>query len=111
MSGARSRSAAGAGKVRPPATTTDGAWSPATRSSPNPASGLGRRPLSRFGEPITDAEDRFDVARTDLPPDVLDVRVDCPLVRLERHAAHCVEELRAREHPARLTGHQGDDLK
>src|SRR5450759_2603477 len=63
--------------------------------------------LWRLGEPVSDAEDGQQVprpsrVRLDLFPDVLDVRVDCALVRLESDPAHGVEQLRPREHAARL---------
>src|SRR5215211_5222000 len=50
-------------------------------------------------EPVADAVDRLNVARLprrlDLPAQVLDVRVDRALVRLERDAMDGVEQLRA----------------
>src|ERR671937_479308 len=64
-----------------------------------------------FGEPIADAENRFDVRRADLAADVLDVRVDRPLIRFKRDSAHGVEELGAREHAARLARQQSHDLE
>ena len=67
---------------------------------PNPIGRAGRpgrsRPLVR--EPVANAIDGQDVAGLawvglELAADVLDVRVDCPLVRLERDAVDGVEEL------------------
>src|SRR4029453_6151706 len=65
----------------------------------------GSRPL--VGESVADAVHREQVARRprvwlELAPDVLDVGVDGPLVRLERHAGDRGEQLRPREDPARL---------
>ena len=37
--------------------------------------------------------------------------VDRALVRLEGHAAHGIQQLRACEHPPRLAGHRRDDLE
>src|SRR6266700_1006517 len=102
------------GTARPRATTAAGASLPATRSSPSAASGLDRPPLSsqcRLGESVADAEHRLDVLRSDLAPDVLDVRVDRALIRLECQAANHVQELRASENPTRLPRHHRDDLK
>src|SRR5437867_12957325 len=96
--------------ARPPATTTAGG-SPAIHLSPTRASGPGRRPPSRLGEPIAHAEDGLDVPGADLAADVLDVRIDRTLVRLERHSAHGVQQLRSREHAPRLAGHRGGELE
>src|SRR5438093_13226349 len=68
-------------------------------------------PLRRLGEAVADAEHSLDIAGADLAADVLDVCVDRSLVRLECHASHGVQELGAREHPARLAGHRGNDLE
>src|SRR2546421_3498354 len=73
-----------------------------------------RPPLSslrRLGEAVAHAEHRLDVLLPDLFPDVLDVRVDRALVRLEGNASHGVEQLRTGENPARLPRHQSHDLK
>ncbi len=55
--------------------------------------------FGRLRETVTDSEHGEDVLRPagpwlDLPPDVLDVGVDRPLVRLEGHAFDRVEQLR-----------------
>src|SRR5438552_3158701 len=92
------------GTARLPATTAAGG--PALVSIRGPDSFLGR-----FREPVADAEYRLDVLLPDLLPDVLDVRVDRALIRLERHAAHRVQKLSPGEDPARLPRHQGHDLK
>src|SRR5437764_6463264 len=100
--------------VRLPATRPGGASWPAKRSGPSPDSDPGRLRLSfrldRFGEAVADPEHGFDVARADLLADVLDVSIDRPFVRLERHASHRVQQLRAGEHTAGLPRHQSDDL-
>src|SRR5438105_4410287 len=92
------------GTVRPLATTAAGG--PAVAPSRDRCSSL-----SRLGEAVADSEHGFDVRLPDLLPDVLDVRVDRALVRLERNASHRIEQLRTREYPARLPGHQGHDLE
>src|SRR5690348_6745070 len=83
----------------PPATTAD--------AGPEAAPSGGSLRRRRFGEAVPDSENRQQVARRarvrlDLAADVLDVSVDGALVRLERHAAHGIQQLRAREHPAGL---------
>src|SRR5438128_5615200 len=90
--------------ARLPATTAAGG--PVLVSIRGPDSFLGR-----LGEAVADAEHRLDVLLPDLLPDVLDVRVDRALVRLERDAPHRVQQLRPREDPARLPRHQSHDLK
>src|SRR5205807_2141555 len=100
------------GTARLPATTMAAASLQATRSDPSLSSGPGLRLPScrnRFGEAVTHAEHGLDVVRTDLAADVLDVRVDRALVRLDRHSSHRVEQLRSRKHPSRLARHQGHD--
>ena len=75
--------------------------------------GRGRaRQGARLGDAVADAVDGQDVARLarvrlELPAEVLDVRVDRPLVRLEGDAVDGVEQLRAGEDAARLAGHRG----
>src|ERR671919_508088 len=81
----------------------------------NPRPGPHRR-WSPIGEPVADAVDGQEVSgpaghRLDLLPDVLHVCVDGPLVRLEGDAVHRVEELGAREHSPRLSGHGGHELE
>src|SRR2546422_4015209 len=87
---------------------------PATTAAGGPASVSIRGPdslLGRLREAVADAEHRLDVLLPDLLPDVLDMRVDRALVRLERDASHRVQQLRPREHPARLPRHQRHNLK
>src|SRR5437879_8620205 len=87
---------------------------PATRAAGDPvlvpSPGLGSF-FGRFSEAVADAEHRLDVLLPDLFPDVLDVCIDRALVRLERDASDCVQQLSACEHPAGLPCHQRDDLK
>src|SRR5258708_10388404 len=83
----------------PPATTV------AAGPEAVPSAGSFRR--RRLGEAVSDPENRQQIARgprvgLDLAPDVLDVSVDSALIRLERHAAHRIQQLRAGEHPARF---------
>src|SRR5437879_6962667 len=92
------------GTVRLPATTAGGGRAVV------PSRGLGSF-FGRFSESVDDPEYRLDVLLPDLLPDVLDVGVDRALVRLERDASHCVQQLRARENTARLPSHQRHDLK
>src|SRR5439155_18257010 len=49
--------------------------------------------------------------RLELPADVLDVRVDGPLVRLEGHPVDRVEELGPGEDPAGRAGERGEQLE
>src|SRR6266576_3406140 len=85
---------------------------PATRVGGGPAAGpSAASSRSRFGEPVADAEHGLDVLSTDLLADVLDVRVDRALVRLEGDTAYGVQELRPGEYAARLAGHRGHDLE
>src|SRR5256885_12693969 len=79
-----------------------------------PSAGSFRR--RRLGEAIPNPENRKQVARRprvglDLPADVLDVSVDSALVRLEGHAAHRIQQLRAGEHAARLARQGREQLK
>src|SRR6266566_8302808 len=92
------------GTVRLPATTAGGG------QALDPSRALGSF-FGRFREAVADSEHRLDVLLPDLLPDVLDVRVDRALVRLERNASDRVQELRARENTARLPRHQSHDLK
>src|SRR5438874_13725180 len=87
------------GTVRPQATKAAGG----TVLVPSP--GLGSF-FGRFSEAIADAEHRLDVLLPNLLPDVLDVCIDRALVRLEGDAPHRVQQLRPREHTARLPRHQ-----
>ena len=66
--------------------------------------------------PIADAVDGLDIPRVariglDLAADVLDVRVDGALERLDVGAAHGVEQLGAREHAAGLPRQRGQQLE
>src|SRR5579859_2588680 len=88
--------------VRPPATTVGGG-----RGAAPSADSL----FLGLGESIADAKNSLDVVLADLFPDVLDVRVDRALIRLERHASHRIEQLSAGEHPPRLPCHRGQDLE
>ena len=88
-----------------PAPARAAAPSPARRPA-DPSARPDRASRLGLGEAISHAEDGLDVARgarigLELAPDVLHVRVDRPLVRLERHAVDRVEQLGAREDPAR----------
>src|SRR5438132_2353058 len=76
----------------------------------------GRASLVGLREPVADAIDRLEVAGRrrqglDLPADVLHVRVDGALVRLERDAADRLEQLGAREDAAGLGGKRGEELE
>src|SRR5260370_10736183 len=67
-------------------------------------------------ESVADAENRQNKTRRtrvrlDLSPDVLDVSVDRPLVRLECHPSHSVQQLPPREYPSRLPRHGSHHLK
>src|SRR5204863_9245371 len=67
-------------------------------------------------EAVADPVDREEISGTcriglELVPDVLHVRVDRPLVGLERDTVHRVEKLRSREDAARLARHGGDELE
>src|SRR5258708_14321075 len=67
-------------------------------------------------ESVPDAENRQNKTwrtrvRLALSPDVLDVSVDRPLVRLECHPSHRIQHLRPREDPARLPRHCTHTLK
>src|SRR5438270_9454825 len=67
-------------------------------------------------EPVPDPVHREEMARLagirlELSADVLHVRVDRAFVRLECDAVHRVEELRPREHAARLAGERRDELE
>src|SRR4029079_9829275 len=112
--------------ARPPATTAappSAARGPASRrfaasaASPRESPGRGRaasRALVR--EAVADAVDRQQVARRawlglELAPDVLDVGVDRPLVRLERDPVDGVEQLGAGEDPAGLGGERREELE
>ena len=75
-----------------------------------------RRSRPVVGEAITDAVDREDEARNprirlELAADVLDVGVDCPLVRFEGNPVKSIEQLRAGEDPARLGGQGRQQLE
>src|SRR5437899_12355906 len=83
------------GTVRPQATTAAGGRAVV------PSRGLGSF-FGRFCEAVADAEHRLDVLLPDLLPDVLDVGIDRALVRLERDASDCVQQLSACVHPAGL---------
>src|SRR5438094_7483493 len=92
------------GTVRPQATTAgDG-------RAVVPSRGLGSF-FGRFSDAVADAEHRLDVLLPNLLPDVLNVGVDRALVRLERNASDRVQQLRPREHTARLPRHQGHALE
>jgi len=54
---------------------------------------------------------RLTGIRLELATDVLHVRVDRALVRLERDAVHGVEQLRPGEDPAGLPGERGEQLE
>src|SRR2546429_8457862 len=92
------------GTVRLPATTAGGGRAVV------PSPGLGSF-FGRFSEAVADPEHRLDVLLPDLLPDVLDVRIDRALVRLERNASDRVQQLCAREHPAGLPRYQRHDLQ
>src|SRR5258708_33080266 len=67
-------------------------------------------------ESVADAENRQNKTRRtrvrlDLSPDVLDVSIDRPLVRLECDPMHRIQQLRPREYPARLPRHGSQRLK
>ena len=101
------------GQLAAPASRRSGASAASPRASP----GRGRaasRALVR--EAVADAVDRQQVARRarvglELAPDVLDVGVDRPLVRLERDAVDGVEELGPGEDPAGLGGERREELE
>src|SRR5207244_5392114 len=112
---ARRTRAAHAGPIYAGAATPD---LPATTAAAGPEGAPSDGSFRRrwLGEAVPDAKNRQQVARRprvglDLAADVLDVGVDRALVRLERHAAHRIQQLRAREHAARLPRQGREPLK
>src|ERR1700737_3122033 len=104
-----------AATVRPAATTV-AVRDLATRAGPTraPSSPGGSRP--RVRESVSDAKHRQQVPGIvrvgfDLPPQVLDVRVDRALVRLKSDASNRAEKLRAAEDTAWLARHRGQQLE
>src|SRR5437773_5056133 len=100
-----------AGMARRPATTAD-VGAAATCSGRAGAA----RSRAVVREAISHAVHREQVARLarirlELPADVLHVRVDRALVRLERDAVHRVEELRPCEDAARCARERGEELE
>src|SRR5437867_9841031 len=94
-----------AGMAPLPATTADETAVP----SPRPA-------LCGLRKAVPDAEDGQHVARRvrlglELATDVLHVRVDGSLIRLEGDAMDRVEELVSREDASRLASHRGKQLE
>lgn len=72
--------------------------------------------VASVGELVADAVHGQEVPRTsrirfELAPDVLDVGVDRAIERVDLDAADGVEQLRAREHPARLAGERREQLE
>src|SRR5438045_478501 len=69
-----------------------------------------------LGELVADAVHRQHVARIcrlrlDLAPQILDVRIDRALERLDRLAPNRIEQLRAGEHAPRLPCQRGEQLE
>src|SRR5262249_8549592 len=93
------------GGPKPPRPTQGGGPSP-----------HGRRRSSGIREPVPHAMDRQDVARPaglrlDLASEVLHVRVDRAVVRIDRDAVQRILELPAGEDPAGLADHRAQELE
>src|SRR5438093_6754379 len=94
-------------------------WNPAPRQCPGPrgrSPGRGWPSGSLIGEPIAHPVHREEVSRLprgglDLPPDVLHVRVDGALVRLDGDAVDRVEQLGPGEHAAGLADQRGEEVE